>query len=538
VADGIQPEATGPVLEVHDVSKTYSGVTVLRNVDLAIDRGTIRALLGQNGSGKSTLIKVLAGAVDPDPGGWVRIDGRPLRLGHPEESRAAGLRFVHQDLCLVESLSAVENVALTNGYLGGAARAINWKHERQRVEALLAPFDADFDVRVPIARFRRVEHSILAIARALEEGSTPIRLLVLDEPTAALPPPEVDRLFEVLHRVRARGIAVIYVSHRLDEIFKIADDVTILRNGRLQMTCATKDISPEELTRAVVGEVEEQTDVARVGARAVPVGAGIDQDAPRLPGAPGERQTPVLEVEGLTASMLRGVDFSVRPGEIVGIAGLAGSGREEVGEAVVGACPGSVRRLAVNGRELDRPLTPRLASAVGAALVKSSWSDGGAIKPMTIRENLTLASLGKFGALGRLSLRRERAEVGTWSRRMRIVMRDSEQALAHLSGGNQQKVVIAKWMSTQANVLFFDEPTTGVDVGAKVELHALMREFVEAGNAVVIASSDSVDFVGVCSRVIVLRNGVVAGELVGEEIEEGAIQQAIMGIGPATPMAS
>jgi ribose transport system ATP-binding protein len=514
-------------LDVEGVSKTYAGVTVLNDVHMSVDRGTVRALLGQNGSGKSTLIRILAGDVDPDPGAVVRVDGAPLRMGNPQRSRDAGLRFVHQNLCVIGSLSVMENIALTNGFVGGRAGSISWSAERRRSRSLLARFRLDLDVDAPLGRYRRVEHAMVAIARALEEDVGPIRVLVLDEPTASLPPPEVEQLFDVLRQVRDSGVAIVYVTHRMDEVFRIADGITILRDGSVRMTCATADTSPEAVAREMIGD----GDLVKGDGTAGVAGTGAMISSPQQPPGrvPTARKT-IFEVRGLRSSLLQGVSFSVAAGEVVGIAGLAGSGREEVGAAVVGAVPGSAELVRICDWVVEGALMPRTAIDHGVAYVRSCWQDGGAIKRMSIRENVTLASLESVSGLGWLAVARERRVADDWGRRLRIVMRSCDQVLAQLSGGNQQKVVIAKWMNASARVLLLDEPTAGVDVGAKEELHSLVRQFVEAGKGVVVASSDSVDFVGVCHRVIVLRNGKVVGELVGDAIDEGSIHRAIMGV--------
>jgi ribose transport system ATP-binding protein len=521
-----------PALDVRGISKTYSGVTVLRNAEMCVESGTIRALLGQNGSGKSTLIRILAGDIDPDPGGSVAVNGVPLRLGNPRRSKEAGLRFVHQNLCIIGALNTMENIALTNGYIGGRKGAINWGAERQRAQRLLAKFALDIDVDAPLAQYRRVEHAIVAVARALEEDVGPIRVLVLDEPTASLPPLEVQRLFGVLRHVRELGVAIVYVTHRMDEVFQLADDITILRDGCVRMTCPTASTSPEAVAEEVIGAHVER--LGRAGSRPRAVTSREVPPVVSLPGITGDGKK-LFEVFGLTSKLLRGVSFAVGGGEVVGIAGLAGSGREDVGAAVVGAIPATAESIRIGGVTVRGTLTPQAAISHGVAYVRSCWQNGGSIARMTVRENLTLGSLSLMGGLGWLSVNRERSVTERWAARLRIVKRSCDQQLAELSGGNQQKVIIAKWLNANARVLIFDEPTAGVDVGAKRELHALVREFVsdpgdENGKAVVIASSDTIDFIGICDRVLVMRDGEICEELVGEEVDEQRIQRSIMGV--------
>jgi ribose transport system ATP-binding protein len=497
---------TTPVLAIRGLSKTFPGTKALDRVDFDVRPGEIHALIGQNGCGKSTLIKVLAGYHQPDAGTEIELAGEPVDLHDTIASRNAGLRFVHQDLALVETLSAVENLTLGRELETGFGGRIRWGAERRDAEQRLRALGYDFDVRRPIAELSAAERTGVAIARALWDWED-ARVLVVDEPTASLPRAEVKTLFEALRRVRAKGLGVIYVSHRLDEIFAIGDRVTILRDGRLVGTWDVEDVDQDRLVSLMVGGEELRPSDARTF-------EGSEDVA--------------LEVRQLRGVEVDNVDFDARRGEVIGIAGLTGSGREEILPLLFGAVSrdGTVR---VDGAAVAPG--PRAAMAAGVALVPADRRGQGAIVGLSVRENCTLTDVRRHTArAGRLDRAAERAEVGDWIERLDVRPPRPEAVFGTLSGGNQQKVVLAKWLRRTPRVLLLDEPTHGVDVHAKATIHGLARAVAADGAVVVIASSEDAELCDTCDRVLVMRDGCVVAEVEGDRLtpeELGRLQLEI-----------
>ncbi|WP_192810216.1 sugar ABC transporter ATP-binding protein [Actinomadura rudentiformis] len=481
----------GSALRVKGLSKTFPGQRALADVDLDIAPGEIRGLVGQNGSGKSTLIKVLAGYHAPDPGAAVEVAGMALHLGAPGAGDAAGLRFVHQDLGLVPSLDTVDNLALGRGYETGPTGLVRWRRERVAARSALERLGYDFSVRRPVGELSVSERTAVAVARALSRHATPPRVLVLDEPTANLPDTEVDRLFSLVRSVRDSGVAVLFVSHHLDEVFVLCDTVSVLRDGRHVATVPVFGLEENALVELMIGRRLEQ------------------HDAPAsVAGAAGEV---VVTVSELTGAVLAGVSFEVRAGEVVGIAGITGSGREEITSAIFGGVPRG-GTVSVAGTALP-PSRPDLSMAAGIGLVPAERHANAAFLEHSLRENVSIADHGPFRRHGLLSRGRERSDVAAWLERLDVRPPGTERRLDALSGGNQQKVVLARWLRRTPRVLLLDEPTQGVDVGAKEEIHTLVDRAAAGGAGVVVASSDDTELARLCGRVIVLRGGRAAEEL-------------------------
>lgn len=500
-----------PLIQIEHLSKTFPGQRALKDVSFEIGRGEIHALVGENGSGKSTLIKCLSGFHEPDPGSTVLIDGEPLQVNSAEDARRRGLRFVHQDLGLIGELTAIENVGLVSGFATAGPGKIAWSRQRRLTRELLARINVRMNVDCPVSELKAVERSALAIARALDDTHGDISLLVLDEPSAALPPAECEALFAVCREVVAKGVSILYVSHRLDEILNLAARVTVLRDGAYQGTFAAKGMDRARLAELIVGSIVEETAA----------------QAPR----PASDAEPVLSVRGLRSDPLEGVDFDVMPGEVLGIAGLSGSGREVLAAAVCGAVPARMD-LAVagtpwTGGEMD----PLEAARLGLALVLPNRHPDAAIDNFTIGENITLGRLPEFARGGRVSKRRERAAVMEWIKRLDVRPADPDRLYGLLSGGNQQKVLLAKWFGIAPRVVFMDDPTSGVDIGARHAIYDVVRAHADTGAGFVICSSDMEDFVGVCDRVIALVEGRIAEELYGEAVNERELLRAISGAG-------
>ncbi|WP_409329663.1 sugar ABC transporter ATP-binding protein [Trujillonella humicola] len=496
-----------PALEVRGLSKTFPGQRALIDVDLQLRPGEVRALVGQNGCGKSTMIKVLAGYHEPDDGAEVLVDGRPLSLGTPGAGDHAGLRFVHQDLGLVPTLDACDNLAMGHGYERNRMGLISWRREQRLARQTLRDLGYDFDVRQPTSHLVISQRTAIALARALSPRATPPRVLVLDEPTANLPAAEIDRLFEVVRAVRDRGVAVLFVSHHLDEVFRLCDTVTVLRDGRHVVTRPVEGLDEDGLIALMIGRQLEEF--------LVPAESAVRD---------GE---PVLQVRGLTAEVLGGIDLDVRPGEIVGVAGITGSGREEIALALFGGAS-RTGTVSVAGRVVEAN-RPDRAVAAGLALVPAERHANAAFLESTLRENVSIVSPGDFLLRGLLNRKREVSEVTTWLQRLKVRPPHPERHLSTLSGGNQQKVVLARWMRQKPTVLVLDEPTQGVDVGAKADIHHLVEEAATQGAAVVVVSTDHSELTRLAERVVVLRNGRVAEELRRPHIDPDRITAATIG---------
>ena len=479
------------LLTIDGLSKTFPGQKALENVHFELEPNEIHALVGQNGSGKSTFIKILAGYHDPDPGAEATIDGRALRLGDPVAASAAGIRFVHQDLGLAPTLGTLDNLALGRGYLRGPTGTISWRREARAARELLGSLGYDFDITAPVASLAAAERTGVAIARALEGWEEQARILVLDEPTASLPAAEVDRLFEVLRMVHRQGVALIYVSHHFGEVFDISERITVLRDGAVVATEVTERLDESQLIELTIG-------------RALSSLEAIPEDRPGIEGA---EQEPALRVRGLGGETIRRLDLDVAPGEIVGFAGVTGSGREEIAGLIFG---GNARtgQVFVEGVEVS-PNRPDLSMQSGMALVPADRLANATFLDMTLRENTTISRMAPFCGLLGIDREAERAESDIWLHKLEVVPPKPEAIIATLSGGNQQKVVMARALRLEPRALVLDSPTQGVDVGSKASIHTFIREAAALGAAVVIASPESEELSLLCDRVVVLSGGEV-----------------------------
>jgi ribose transport system ATP-binding protein len=502
-------KGSAPALTITKVSKTFPGQKALDDVSLTVAHGEVHALLGENGSGKSTLIKVLAGIHLPDAGGDVQVAGERLPLGSPAASFDAGLRFVHQKLGVIQEMNAVENIALEAGFKRGMY--IDWRAQERLTRVLLGRLNIEMDVWRLLRDCKPVERSAVAIARALRTddadgaiSADQVPVITLDEPTSSLPAAEVRQLFRVVRDLTATGVAVIYVSHRLDEVFEIADRVSVLRDGKLRATRDMEGLGRDELVRMIVGR-----DVASAWKRPT------RRNTSSGPGA----GPPALRVDGLTGERIHDVSFTVGPGEIVGIVGVAGSGRELMARTLTGAIVPASGEVAVAGTALA-VITPRETLRHGLMLALGNTQPHSAVGAFSVHENLTLGALGRYARFGRLHRRRETAEASRWMDKLDVRPRDPHRLYSLLSGGNQQKVILGKWLNAGPKVLVLDEPTAGVDVGARQSIYGLIGDQAADGLGVVLCSSDLEDIVSLCDRVIVLRDGAIAAELAGDGIAE------------------
>ncbi|NBO21209.1 MAG: sugar ABC transporter ATP-binding protein, partial [Rhodobacteraceae bacterium] len=470
------------------IEKAFGGTRALRGVSLRIGRGEVVALLGENGAGKSTLIKILGGVHRPDQGG-VFIDG--AAYAHVAGRRGGQkVAFIHQDLGLIEWMSVAENIALSLGYVRRAGR-IDWTATEAAADRALAMVDADFPATARVDSLTRTQKSLVAIARAL---ASDCEFLVLDEPTASLPADEVERLFDALRPLRAKGVGMIYVSHRLDEIFRIADRVAVLRDGQMVGMRDVQHTTPDELVSLIVGRKAREID--------------------RPPVMEGPA---ILTVRGLRSRSVGPVDFDIRRGELLGLAGLRGAGHEDIGRALFGALPfaGEVR---LDGA-IPNLADPRRAMQSGVGLVARDRVAESVAVGMSIRENAYLnpAATGR-GLLQPRSARREGALAQAMGRRVGLNPNDPTLPIEALSGGNQQKVVVGRWLDSGRRLLITEDPTAGVDVGAKAEIYHLLYQALESGMGVLVVSTDFEEIAAICHRAIVFSRGLPVAELTGAQL--------------------
>lgn len=493
-------------LQLSSVSKTFGSTRVLHSVAIDLRPGEVHALVGQNGCGKSTLIKILAGFHEADPGATASVDGAECRLGDPDSIHAAGVRFVHQDLGLVPSLSVVENLALGHGYATLGRAAINWARQRRRAEAAMALTGYEVDVRRMVGELRPVERTAVAIARALQSAEGNMSVLVLDEPTATMPRPEVNRMFDVVRRVRDMGVGVLYVSHHLDEVFELCDRVTVLVDGRRVATRAADTLDQRDLVELMTG-------------------GQIDESTSKAQRTTGKQ---VLRVQDLSGGAIEGLNLDLRAGEVVGVAGITGSGRDELCSLLFGA---TSRRGIVELDGLAIPSgSPSDAVAAGMALVPSNRARDGVVAGLDVRENLNLTTLGRLGRGCMVNPRRDWAQARGMIRRFGVKSPSLSAGIDELSGGNQQKVVLAKWMEAGPKVLLLDEPTQGVDIGAKADLHRLIDDTADQGTAILVCSSDEVELERLCDRVLVMRDGRCWAELDGARVVAKRLAELSLGV--------
>jgi ribose transport system ATP-binding protein len=490
-----------PVLQLVEVSKRYGGVRALAHADFACTPGRIHALLGENGAGKSTLIKVMAGVVQPDEG-RILLQGRERRFAHPQEAVTAGIACIFQELSLLPHLSVADNICITNP--PRRFGLIDRKEQRRRAEAALARAGAeDIHPLAPVSTLPLSRRQLVEIAKALARDP---KILILDEATSALTAADVQRVFALLRRLRAEGLAIVYISHRMPEIAELADDCSVFRNG-------TRVASFEAGTRSDAQVLEMM------------IGRDIAHAFPPKPQPPAREAAPVLETRRLGwAGRLHDIDLAVRPGEIVGLGGLDGQGQRELFLALFGVLRGVTGEVRVDGRPV-RTRDPRAAKgrAQGIALVPEDRKIDGLLLPMSVNDNLSLAALDRFSRAGVLVAAAERQAVAGMVRRLAIKVGDADDPVATLSGGNQQKVVIGKWLLTAPRILLLNDPTRGIDVGTKQEIYALIRELAAEGAAVLLYSTDYAELIGCCDRVAVFYAGRIVRWLQGDALTERAL---------------
>ncbi|MBR7830803.1 sugar ABC transporter ATP-binding protein [Actinospica sp. MGRD01-02] len=497
------PGSRVPVLALEGVSKSFGAVRALRGVSLELFGGEVHALAGENGAGKSTLIKVLAGVHRPDAGS-VLLDGSPLEFAGPADARDAGVAVIYQEPTLFPDLSVAENIFMGRQPRRSLGR-VDHRGVRAAASALFARLGVVMDPDRPARGLSIADQQLVEIAKAL---SFDARVLIMDEPTAALTGSEVARLFSVVRTLREQGAAVLFISHRLEEVFELCQRVTTLRDGAWVASEPVEGLTESDLVERMVGRT-------------------LDELYPKQAAEVGEV---ALEVSRLTREgVFTDVSFTVRSGEIVGLAGLVGAGRSEVARAVFGVDRWDAGSVKVSGREL-RPGSPSLAMAAGIALVPEDRRAQGLVMEMTIERNIGLSGLKETSKAGLISRRAERDRAVDWATKLQVKYARLGDLVGTLSGGNQQKVVLAKWLATKPSVLIVDEPTRGIDVGTKAEVHRLLSQLAAEGVAVLMISSDLPEILGMADRVLVMHEGRIAAEIPRDQASEQSVMAAATGV--------
>ncbi len=485
-----------PLLEITDVRKSFGAIRALDGAKFELRPGEIHALAGENGAGKSTLMNIIDGILQPDAG-EIRIDGRPVRIDSPATAQRLGIGFVHQEIALCAEIPVAENIFMARTaqsrrpFVDAAAMAAE-------ARMVLAPL-ADIDPRLPAGRLSIGQQQLVEIARAL---TLDCRILILDEPTAALTEHEAGKLFAIMRDLARRGIGIIFISHRMVEIFGVCDRVTVMRDGRHILTSPTDAISPEGIVNAMVGR-------------------RIDSFfPPRMQGAAGPE---ILRVEGLSDRRFRDVSFALRAGEILGFGGLIGAGRSEIARGLTRLEGAARGRVWLEGREVVlRDYADSIAR--GIVYLSEDRKGDGVFLDLSIAANVSALNLRLVsGRLGLIDVQAEAAQAERIGRTLKLKAASMAQRVVALSGGNQQKVALARLLAVRPKVIFLDEPTRGVDVGAKAEIHAILRRLAEDGVGIVVISSELPELIGLCDRVLVVCEGRIAGELAGEALSEAAI---------------
>jgi ribose transport system ATP-binding protein len=496
------------LLEMRHISKSFPGVQALRDVSLTCAVGEVHALVGENGAGKSTLVKILAGAETPDAG-QILLDGRVVRFSRPHDAQRHGISIIYQEFNLLPELTVLENI-----YLGRERHLVpgilDWAAMARDAAAILARLGIALDVHARVGELSVAQQQMVEIARAL---SLQARVVIMDEPSTVLAGHELERLFAMIAALKAQGVAIIYISHRLEEVFRIADRATVLRDGQVMATLNPAKTTRTALIRLMVGREVQESE--------------------RGDGSRSERE-PVLEVRGLCAEgFLRDVSFTLHRGEILGVAGLVGAGRTTLARALFGAASVTSGHITVRGRTLV-PGDPAAALRAGLALVPEDRKSQGLVLNLSVAQNISLPHLGRLTDGPLLSHHHQEALVRGAIRELDIRTPSAAQEVRYLSGGNQQKVVLAKWLVAQPQVLILDEPTRGVDVGAKAEIYAIIRALACHGTAILMISSELPELLQMADRILVMHEGRLAGEVTAAEATEEAILSLAIGQRAAT----
>jgi ribose transport system ATP-binding protein len=494
--------ADAPVLEMRHIRKTFPGVVALDDVDFDLRRGEVHILLGENGAGKSTLMKILSGAYQKTAGEII-LDGAEVQIKNPKHAQVLGISTIYQEFNLIPHLSVGENIFLGRepARLPGV---IDQRAIFQEATGALAGLGLNLNPHKLVKELRVAEQQMVEVAKAL---SLDARILIMDEPTAALTEHEIGELFATIRRLKEKGVSIVYISHRMEELFEIGDRVTVLRDGRSVGTYDVREMSKSELIRLMVNR--ELTEL--------------------FPKEKTTRGAEVLRVEGLTTKGgVKDISFSLHKGEVLGIAGLLGAGRTELARAIFGLDKITSGTIYIKG-VAQRIGSPRSAINSGIGFLTEDRKSQGLVLPLSVEKNLCLSSVDKFSRWGIMAKREERRAADRYVKELRIKTPSLEQKVVFLSGGNQQKVVLSKWLCSQAEVFIFDEPTRGVDGGAKAEIYQLMNRLTASGVAIIMISSELLEVLGMSDRILVMREGRIAGEFSAEESTQERILQCALG---------
>ena len=485
------------------ISKSFPGVRALDQVDLEVALGEVHALMGENGAGKSTLMKILAGA-DVADSGRILIDGQEVSIQSPTQATDLGINIIYQEFNLIPQLSVAENIFLGREPRGAMPALLDRAKMEREASVLVASLGLDIEVTRPVSSLSVALQQMVEIAKAMGRQS---RVLVMDEPSATLTDHELDNLYRLIRQLRAKGVSIIYISHRMDEVFSICDRITVLRDGQTVGTLSTSEATPDELIRMMVGRK-------------------LEENFPKQAARVGDT---VLEVKGLTVQgVLNDISFRVEAGEVVALAGLVGSGRTEVARCIFGADRFDSGEVWIAGERLIAH-GPEDAIRAGIGLVSEDRKGEGLILGMGVRENTTLAALQKFAQGGFLKSRAEHEQAEQVTVRLGVRTPSLEQKVRNLSGGNQQKVVLAKWLLTDSKLLILDEPTRGIDVGAKVEIYRLMNQLTAAGMAILMISSELPEVLGMADRILVMHQGKLVGDMRRSEATQEKLGRLAIG---------
>jgi rhamnose transport system ATP-binding protein len=489
------------MLKLTGLSKSFPGVRALHDVGFTLAAGEVTALIGENGAGKSTVVKLLTGIYRPDAG-QIEVNGRSQNFISPADSWQAGITAIHQETAMFDELSVAENIFM--GHAPRASGLIDWRGMRAQAEAILKSIEADIDPSVPLKRLGVAQKHLVSIARALSHNS---RIVIMDEPTASLSAREIDELFRIVDRLKMEGRAILFISHKFDEIFRVADRWVCLRDGEKVGAGNIKDVTQNDLVKLMVGR-------------------SVDQIYPKREALIGET---VFEVSNLShATEFADLSFSLRKGEILGFYGLVGAGRSEAMQALFGISKALTGSIFVNGRPVSIS-SPAEAIAQGISYVPEDRQVQGAILAMAVRENTTLASLPKHVRKGFLSRDSERNATRELGHALQVKASSWDQRIGDLSGGNQQKVVIAKWLAANPSILILDEPTKGIDIGSKAAVHKLMSELAGKGLAIVLVSSELPEIMGMADNIIVMQEGRIVARFLKDQATREQIVSAATG---------
>lgn len=492
------------LLKMENISKSFPGVQALSNVDFELEEGEIHGLVGENGAGKSTLIKILSG-VQPVDEGEIFICGEKVEIRDPAHARKLQIRTIFQEFTLIPCLSVMENVTLGLPPLSHPRlELVDFKTMRAETQAVINMLGVDIDPDIKVEKLGVAERQMIEIAKALYGKA---RILIMDEPTSALCPQETSQLHAAITALSKEGVGIIYISHRLEEVMEVVDRVTVLRDGRVVITTPREGLTVDKLIQSILGRK-------------------LEEMYPKVKSIPEEE---ALRVEGLTLSgKFEDISFTLKHGEILGIAGLVGAGRTDLAKTIFGEYRADQGRIWIEGKEVNI-LKPSQAIGLGVGYLPEDRKVDGLVLKLGVKQNLSLATLDRLARFGWLNLRVERKLAREYIENLGIATPDINRQVMYLSGGNQQKVVVGKWLSSKAQIVIFDEPTRGIDVGAKIEIYNLMNDLVQQGSAIIMISSENPELLGMADRILVMRKGRIVSEHLPEELSEDLLLSLCFG---------